>query len=270
MIDKKQVKIHFSKNVETYDSYANVQKLMCENLMNYIEQRHCDDNLNILEIGCGTGFLTEMLCRKFPNAKITALDIAPGMIEYADKKLNKYNINFICNDIEECELSDKYDFIISNAAFQWLNNMQMTLKKLYDSLNYNGSIIFSTFGEKTFQELNDCYKRASEILELDTAFSSIQKFYTINELYELCTNIIGIDKSAVTLNEEMKYEYFDNCLNFLYSIKRVGANGCIKQNRSKPKLIKKVINIYDKDYRVNNEIVATYHCLFCSIRKYNI
>ena len=125
MIDKKQVQIHFSKNVETYDSYANVQKSMCENLMNYIEQKYCEDNFNILEIGCGTGCLTEMLCRKFPNAKITALDIAPGMIEYADKKLSKYNVNFICNDIEEFELNDKYDFIISNATFQWLNNLSL-------------------------------------------------------------------------------------------------------------------------------------------------
>lgn len=269
MIDKKQVQIHFSKKVDTYDSYANVQKLMCRNLMNYVKEEICDYNLNILEIGCGTGYLTEILCRKFHNAKITAIDIAPGMIEYANNKLNKYNINFICNDIEELELSENYDLIISNATFQWLNNTELTLKKLYNSLNYGGSIIFSTFGNKTFQELNDCYKKASEILNLNNSFSSIQKFYTIKGLYKLCSNIIDSDQSVVSLNEELKYEYFDNCMGFLYSIKNTGANGSVKQNRPKPKLIKKVIDIYDKDYRINNKIRATYHCLFCSIEKNN-
>ena len=35
---------------------------------------------NILEIGCGTGYLTRALIELFPSAHITAVDIAPGMI----------------------------------------------------------------------------------------------------------------------------------------------------------------------------------------------
>jgi trans-aconitate 2-methyltransferase len=42
---------------------------------------------NILELGCGTGELSLKLLKQYPQAKITALDYSPRMIEFVTNKL---------------------------------------------------------------------------------------------------------------------------------------------------------------------------------------
>jgi malonyl-CoA O-methyltransferase len=41
----------------------------------------------VLEIGCGTGFLSEALLARLPAASLTATDIAPAMLERARQRL---------------------------------------------------------------------------------------------------------------------------------------------------------------------------------------
>lgn len=96
MIDKNVLKKNFSRNAVNYDTYAVIQKKMAHQLLKTISFEHKDthDSINILDIGCGTGYFTEQLARCYPNANITAVDIAPGMIEYARKKLRSKKLNF--------------------------------------------------------------------------------------------------------------------------------------------------------------------------------
>ena len=73
MIDKQQVKFHFSKNASNYNQYANVQRNMKDTLIKFMLQNNKSTIKikNILEIGCGTGYLTHALTETFPNAHIS-------------------------------------------------------------------------------------------------------------------------------------------------------------------------------------------------------
>jgi S-adenosylmethionine-diacylgycerolhomoserine-N-methlytransferase len=44
---------------------------------------------HIIEVGCGTGYNVARLARKFPDSKITGLDISTSMLEIARNKLEK-------------------------------------------------------------------------------------------------------------------------------------------------------------------------------------
>jgi len=274
MIDKQQVKSHFSKNASNYNQYAHVQKKMKDILIKFILQNNKDvsEIKNILEIGCGTGYLTSALAEIFPFAHITAVDIAPGMISEIKSKLTSNSINFICADIEETELNNTYDIVISNAAFQWFNHMPITLKKLYNSLNPNGMLCFSTFGKYTFRELNECFSKTRQALSIKESIHPGQFFYSLNDLTTLCKNAIGAttndDKTLVESKEIFEYEYFNNCKDFFYSIKKTGANSSNKSNKvTSPTFIKKVIDLYNENFQENNKVKATYHCLFYKIIK---
>lgn len=274
MIDKQQVKFHFSKNASNYNQYANVQKKMKDILIQFMLQNNKDaiEIKNILEIGCGTGYLTHTLTEIFPSAHITAVDIAPGMIAEIKSKFTSNSVDFICADIEEIELSNTYDIIISNAAFQWFNHIPITIKKLYTALNPNGILCFSTFGESTFHELNECFNKTKQALFIKESICSGQAFYSLNELTALCKNVIDAkindNEPLVKSKEIFEYEYFNNCKDFFYSIKKTGANNSNIGNRStSPTFIKKVIDLYNEYYRENNKVKATYHCLFCKIIK---
>ncbi|MEF9952986.1 MAG: malonyl-ACP O-methyltransferase BioC [Clostridium sp.] len=261
MIDKRQVKIHFTKNAKTYDQYAHVQKSMAIKLLNNLAiDPHL--HINILEIGCGTGYLTKNLQKTFINSTITAVDIADGMIEKARENTSSKNIKFICGDIEDIGLTEKFDLIISNATFQWLNNLPKTINYLYSLLKNDGILTYSTFGKDTFKELKECYLKAS--LELNIhEFKCGQDFLDVDYL----TNIIQCETLANPIIESYQEEFqFNNCNEFFKSIKKVGASNSNAFNRcTSPAFLKKVIDIYNKDYTFNNNVIATYHYLLITI-----
>jgi malonyl-CoA O-methyltransferase len=222
---------------------------------------------NILEIGCGTGYVTRTLARQFSHAKITAVDIAPGMIEHVKSTVKDDSISFICGDIEEIKLDNTYDLIISNATFQWFNYLDITLEKLITALNPKGMLCFSTFGQHTFCELHQSFEKARQIMNIAEPITPGQAFYSLDELLKLCQNVVSsksmTSKILLQGKEMFEYEYFDCCKDFLYSVKKIGANNSNEEgNTISPAFIEKVIEIYDESFRENSQVKATYHCLF--------
>lgn len=272
MIDKEKLKRRFSRNVKNYDKYANVQKKMGDNLIKNIKNDNSNIK-NILEIGCGTGYVTQSLINYFPDAQITAVDIAPGMIEHVKSTIQCNRVNFICGDIEEMDLDNKYDLIISNATFQWFNHLNKTVSKLISLLDKNGTLCFSTFGKNTFKELHEAFYKAKQTLNFSEQVSPSQNFYSLNELQDICNDIINgndLNDIKVYSSESDECEYFSSCTEFLNSVKKIGANNS-QSNRTimTPDFIEKVVEIYDKDYAENDKVVATYHTLYFYIQKGN-
>ncbi|WP_456422664.1 peptide chain release factor N(5)-glutamine methyltransferase [Lutibacter sp.] len=77
-------------------------------------------NINILDIGTGSGCIAISIAKNLPNATIFALDISPKALEIATEnaKLNGVNIQFIEADILNFFTSDeKFDIIISNPPY---------------------------------------------------------------------------------------------------------------------------------------------------------
>lgn len=256
MIDKDKVKRRFSKNAKTYDKYANVQKLMGNKLIDIIDNRTYS---SILEIGSGTGYVTELLRKKYPKAKITAMDIAEGMIEHTSKRMSDSNINFICGDFETTDIDGTFDLIISNATIQWFNNHKDSINKMKSLLNDGGNICISTFGSRTFTELHETYRALQDNCE--DYIKPGQDFYDLimlNDLMSVCFNPISVS----TVNE-IYIEKFKDCISFFNSIKKIGANNASSSNTVKdPKFILKVIDYYESTYKMDDFVYATYEGLF--------
>ncbi|MFS1515002.1 malonyl-ACP O-methyltransferase BioC [Bacillus sp. SCS-151] len=273
MIDKKLLKKRFSQRAETYDNYAIVQKKMAQKLMNKLSSFTYGDRLNILEIGCGTGYLTNLIYTNFPHAKITAVDLAPGMIDIAKKRLNGKAVTFLCADIEDIEMLEGYDIIISNATFQWLNNLPLMLTKLRKALNKGGVISFSTFGNLTFRELHSSYDSAKQVLNLQMETAPGQSFLTMLELSNLSkgafNNSHEIPSENFRVEEDLEIEYFQTVHEFFTAIKKIGANNSnAGKSCQRPSFFKEVIKQYDNNYRDEHGVRATYQCLFVTYKKF--
>ncbi len=149
-MNKDLIKARFSKSLSTYDDNARIQKKMAEKLVSILNNSSYS---NILEIGCGTGLLTELINEKFQFENYTAIDIVEECKNYIDK-INS-EINFINDDIENFVTNNtvQYDLIISNASLQWVENFEATIKTLQQKLTENGELIVSTFGRENFREI---------------------------------------------------------------------------------------------------------------------
>jgi len=271
MIDKKKLGRRFSRNAKTYDEYAIVQKEMSRKLLSKIS---VEAPKRILEIGCGTGFLTQLIAEKYKNAEILALDLAPGMIEVAKDRLSQINdpdrIIFECADAETAFPKQSFDLIISNATFQWFNHPDQMAERILEHLIKNGQCLFSTFGSQTFNELGQAFRMATAELELEEPIQASQNFLTAYEWVmrlekaKATTDI----RAAVTSYESMLPEYFPDCMAFFQSVKKIGANkASSSRSNTSPKFMQMVTDIYEREFMTEKGICATYHALYLSIEK---
>lgn len=148
-MNKDLIQARFSKALSDYNENARIQKKMAEHLAGLLSRKSYK---NILEIGCGTGFLTELLNKTIKFESYTAIDIVEDCRSYINH-INP-NINFIQADIENFSPEFAPDLIISNASLQWTENFEKTVKKLKNCLNKDGELIFSTFGTENFKEIS--------------------------------------------------------------------------------------------------------------------
>ena len=73
-----------------------------------------------LEIGCGTGQLTEGLARR--GLRLTAIDIGPALIDRARRRPGCTDVSFQLTAFEDLAAADaSFDLIISAAAFHWID-----------------------------------------------------------------------------------------------------------------------------------------------------
>ena len=149
-MNKELIHNRFAKNLKNYNENAKIQKRMAERLMTFIQNKQPK---KILEIGCGTGFLTQLISNSFEFEEYLTIDIVEECREY----INQINstISFLPIDIEEFikTNTEKYDLIISNATLQWVNNFENVINKLKHLLNQNGELVLSTFGKENFKEI---------------------------------------------------------------------------------------------------------------------
>lgn len=253
-MDKKTIIRNFTRCADRYDKYSDIQKNTAAGLIEQIKESKFS---RILEIGCGTGNYTKLLCAKFTNAEIKAVDISARMIEVAKEKLRNEKVDFIVTDAEDLFLNEKVDLITSNACFQWFSNLETALERYNGLLNKNGIISFSIFGPLTFQELNIALK---DVLEDATVvadgFLAKEKISFIMEKF--------FSEGRI---KENKYEQtFTSLKDLLEKIKYTGTQGSSLSGRKSftPQILKKLENAYLGKFK---KIKATYQVLFFNGKK---
>lgn len=251
MTSKAIISGNFSKYARGYDQHSTVQNLSALKL---IEEANSGSFRNILEIGCGTGNYTKLLREKFSKACIKAIDMSGEMIKLAKEKLGNEGIEFIIADAENLKLEKSFDLISSNASFQWFENLEGDLVKYKEALNKGGSILFSTFGPRTFYELH----------------SSLEEFFQ-KKLYLTASNFLVKQKiermlkrffREVEVREKIYKEGYSSLWKLLKKVRNTGTRGGGLRGEVfwTPRTIASVEKIYIKRF---GSIAATYQLFFC-------
>ena len=142
----KQATVYDEKNIIIYSKYG---KISCQNIYDYLKDI---DYNNLLDIGCGTGYLIDMLA-KDKNAKYTGLDLSPEMLKEANKKKIK-NAVFIEGKSDELPFEDNtFDIVTCSQSFHHYPETDNPLKEALRVLKPGGLYIISDTGVGPFKML---------------------------------------------------------------------------------------------------------------------
>lgn len=137
---------------EKYDQAATVQRVAARELFQRIQTSMAGKSpLRILEIGCGTGLLTEHLHACWPEAEILATDFAPNMLARAKMRLGEA-VSYHQMDAAAPDVSGPFDVICGNLIMQWLPEPEKVLRNLAGLLAPDGVFAVSTLLDGTFAE----------------------------------------------------------------------------------------------------------------------
>tara|TARA_Y100000590_G_scaffold283884_1_gene319425 strand:- start:4044 stop:4772 length:729 start_codon:yes stop_codon:yes gene_type:complete len=104
-------------------------------------------NINILDIGCGGGLLSEPISRL--GANVTGIDASEKNINVAKfhAKKNKLKINYICASPEKLRIKKKFDVILNMEIVEHVDDVNLFIKKSSNFLKKNGLMFVATLNK---------------------------------------------------------------------------------------------------------------------------
>ncbi|MBE7184120.1 MAG: trans-aconitate 2-methyltransferase [Methylobacterium mesophilicum] len=93
-----------------------------------------------VDLGCGPGNSTELLARRFPDARLSGIDTSAKMIEAAQQRLP--NARFAVEAIQDWQPDAPQDLIFANASLQWVPNHATLYPRLAGFLSEGGTLAF--------------------------------------------------------------------------------------------------------------------------------
>ena len=103
--------------------------------------------INILDIGCGGGLLSEPMARL--GANVTGIDASDKNIKIAKlhAKKNKLNINYYCSSPEKLRTKKKFDVILNMEIIEHVEDINFFVKSCSKLLKKNGLMFVATLNK---------------------------------------------------------------------------------------------------------------------------
>lgn len=149
----------------SYDRFAIIQREVAGDLARHIATLSLPPNPQVLEIGCGTGFLGAALVDLLPGARWLMTDISPAMVERARARFHhRPDIGFAVMDGSAPDVRGPFDLICSSLAMQWFADLGEAVTRLRALLGPGGHLAFTTMASGSFSE----WRAAHETLPAGT------------------------------------------------------------------------------------------------------
>jgi trans-aconitate 2-methyltransferase len=125
-----------SWDAATYDRVSTPQQEWATPILDRLELRGDE---TVLDAGCGSGTVTELLLERLPAGAVVAVDGDADMVEKATAKLAG-RATVLHQDLLELELPEPVDAAFSNAVFHWVLDHERLFARLHVALKPGGRI----------------------------------------------------------------------------------------------------------------------------------
>jgi malonyl-CoA O-methyltransferase len=258
-LDKNQVRQSFARASNSYDGLASLQCSVGKELLT----RSLDKAVKgiILDLGCGTGFVTGELLKLYPAEQVVALDIALPMLQVTrNKNLAIPQLGYICADAESLSFKDRsINMIVSNLALQWCRQLQTVCVGVNHVLKPGGQFLCSTFGPKTLKELKHAWAQVDQ-------YTHVNSFYGEGQIRVFMEQAGFQD---IRISSRQTISHYDHVLDLMKELKGLGAHN-LNHGRNRSMTGKRKLHGMIRAYEGHSKqslIPATFDVIFISARK---
>lgn len=248
---------NFSNAVSAYHEQAEVQKEVARRLIASLQPwRDIIPPGPLLEVGCGTGFVTEGLIDLYPKREKLITDLSPEMTAFCRKRFEgAEQISFKNLDAETLATNEPhYALTVSGFAAQWFKNPALTLGKLMEATLPGGLLLASFPGSESFPEWRNCCH------ELGIPFTGNELPDTEEVVVKMSTGPVQVDYYEDTVTQK-----FASAADFFRHLKSIGAGTRKKGRVLNPREMNLLIRHWDDVQE--GDITVSYHVVFLAVKR---
>jgi arsenite methyltransferase len=135
----------FDRAAKSYDESRLVRSFQRRAQILVIDKMQLGKGMNILDLGCGTGWGTIGIASKLDGTgKVIGLDLSEKMIERAKQKLARFthdNVEFRVGSGSSLNYENYFDYVLSTNAFHHFDNKESIFSRVWKSLKDGGTFI---------------------------------------------------------------------------------------------------------------------------------
>lgn len=158
----------FNAHAAQYEQVAIAQKEIGERLIERLDYLKIQPRY-VLDLGCGSGFFSQQLKKRYPNTHIVGLDLAHTMLVQAKKRqpwLQKWSL--VHTDMMSMPFpSGLFDLVFANQVIHWASPMANVMREINRVMHKDACFMFSTLGPDTFYELRSAWALADRYAHIN-------------------------------------------------------------------------------------------------------
>jgi malonyl-CoA O-methyltransferase len=254
--DKRQVAASFSRAAASYDSVAELQRDVGQQLLGRLPSSL--DPQRWMDLGCGTGYFTRALGARFGESAGFALDIAEGMLNHARPRGGA--AHFIAGDAERLPLqAASCDLVFSSLAVQWCADFASVLSEAHRVLKPGGVFAFTSLCVGTLYELRDSWRQVD-------GWVHVNRFRDFETYQQLCASS-GLN--VLSLENQPHVLHYLDVRSLTHELKALGAHNL---NPGRPggltgrARILALVEAYEQ-FRQAQGLPATYQVVYAVLEK---
>jgi malonyl-CoA O-methyltransferase len=245
----------FNKSAIGYEALAKVQQEIGSRLFERLQYLKINPQ-RILDLGCGPGFFSYELKKRYPKAQVFGLDLAYGMLHQAKKKQSwRRSWSLVAADMNHMPFADaSFDLIFANQVIHWGGPLAQVFRELNRIMSVHGCLMFSTLGPDTFKELKSAWTGANQ-------YAHVNEFPDMHDVGDCLMSEHFLDP---VMDMELLSIHYETLSQLVKSLKSQGVRN-IHQERNQGLTGKSSWQQFEKNYalmQINEKYPLSYEVVY--------